>query len=112
MNNTFSLLTSIALTLVPATVLAQNTNVSIQESGNSAVVIGDGTVNQRNSQSNIQNNLGFGSVTSKQQSIQRSRNEAAAIGNNNVIEQNSQQQNIQNRLGHVIKYQLKKQRDR
>ena len=101
MKNTFGLLTSIALFIVPATVLAQNTNVSIQESGNSAVVIGDGTVNQRNSQSNIQNNWGFGSVDSKQQSIQRSRNGAATIGNNNVIEQNSQQQNVQNRLGHV-----------
>lgn len=84
--------------LTPTVSWAQNTNVSIQESSNSTIVVGGGTVNQRNSQSNFQNYFGSHNTPSRQESIQRSRNNAAAMGNNNFIEQNSQQQNFQNRF--------------
>lgn len=93
-----SLFSSLVLVLIPTTAWAQNTNISVQESSNSAVVVGSGNVvKQNNTQSNIQYNLG--TIPNTQQSVQQSRNEAAAIGNNNVILQNSQQHNVQNRFG-------------
>ena len=93
---TLGLLGSITITLIPGMAIAQNTNtnLNVQESSNSAVVVGSGnTVNQKNNQSNIQHNFNSGRL----QSVQQSHNEAAVIGNDNKIYQNSQQQNIQER---------------
>lgn len=100
MKNTFSFLSSvsIALVLFPVTALAQNINVSVRESSNWAVVSGsNNTIDQKNSQSNVQNNFGSSDASATQRSIQRSHNRAAVSGNNNVIHQNSRQLNIQNR---------------
>ncbi|BAZ45891.1 hypothetical protein NIES4102_29190 [Chondrocystis sp. NIES-4102] len=102
MRNTIGLIGLSIISLFPVAAFAQNSNVNVQQSSNSASVIGgNNVVIQRNDQSNIQNNLGFGynGTPSVQQSVQQSHNQAAAIGNNNVILQNSQQRNVQQRLG-------------
>jgi CCR4-NOT transcriptional regulation complex NOT5 subunit len=102
MKNTLSLISLSIIALFPIAAFAQNSNVSVQQSSNSATAVGgNNVIIQRNDQSNIQNNLGigYGSTPGVQQSVQQSHNEAAAIGNNNVIQQHSQQQNVQNRLG-------------
>lgn len=48
MRNTLMLLGSITLTLIPMFALAQNTNINVQKSSNSAVLAGlENTVNQK-----------------------------------------------------------------
>lgn len=102
MKKSLSLIATITLVLAPVTAFAQNAQVSIQESSNSAAAVGtNNLIMQNNSQTSVQNGLGIGNYNSPstQQSIQQSHNKAAAIGNNNVIGQNNQQHSVQNQAG-------------
>ena len=93
-----------AIALAPLTAFAQDTQTSIQNSGNSAAAVGDANLILQNAdQANYQQQLGLDAAgvpatPNAQTAVQDNANEAAAVGNHNVLGQQGTQTNVQEQV--------------
>jgi hypothetical protein len=104
-NKSFGLIATVALTLVPMSAFAQQTQVNSQNASNSAVAVGAGnTVIQNTDQTNIQNQFGLDGYYNDadpqlQINQQNAVNSGAAIGTGNTLIQNVDQKSLQQQYG-------------
>jgi hypothetical protein len=99
--STFGILATLALTLSPVAVFAQDAQTNIQSNTNSASAVGDANLLLQNAtQNNNQTQLGINGYTNPadQLSVQGNTNAGAAIGNYNVVDQNATQNSDQTQI--------------
>jgi protein-disulfide isomerase len=105
-NKSFGLIATIALTLAPVAVFAQETQISSQGASNSGVASGYGnTVVQNVDQNSLQSQTdvdGYyhGNDPQLQISKQDAANSGAAVGYGNTMIQNVDQDSIQSQFGY------------
>ncbi len=103
----FGLIATVALTFLPMTAFAQQTQVNSQSAKNSAAAIGtNNTVVQNTDQTSIQNGIdvnsylnGHGANPQTQINKQEAVNSGAAIGDGNTLIQNTDQESLQRQYG-------------
>jgi hypothetical protein len=105
-NKYFGVIATVALTLSPVAVFAQETQVNSQSAGNSGVASGVGNmVIQNVDQDSLQNQVdvdGYykGNDPQLQINKQDASNSGAAVGYGNDVIQNVDQTNLQNQFGY------------
>jgi hypothetical protein len=105
-NKFFGVIATVALTLSPVAVFAQETQINSQGASNSGVAAGVGnTVVQNVDQDSLQNQVdvdGYlhGNDPQLQVSKQDASNSGAAVGAGNLMIQNADQDSLQNQFGY------------
>jgi hypothetical protein len=106
LNKYFGVIATVALTLSPVAVFAQETQINSQGASNSGVAAGHGnTVVQNVDQDSLQNQVdvdGYfhGNDPQLQVSKQDASNSGAAVGAGNLMIQNVDQNSLQNQFGY------------
>jgi hypothetical protein len=104
-NKYFGLIATVALTLSPVAVFAQETQINSQGASNSGVASGVGnTVVQNVDQDSLQNQVDVdayfhGNDPQLQINSQQGSNSGAAVGAGNLMIQNVDQDSLQNQFG-------------